>query len=197
MTTEQCLERLERLERENRWIKRCAAAATAVVAVVVLVAQGKQPDVLEARELILRSRDGGVATLRADLLTLVHANGKSTARLGVDEQGLGLSGLDADGRPRVGLLSKDDSSELWFFGASQRKAVQIAADNGGAVVKFHELKPARMPVMVGTTGKAGTAFLSFFGPEGRNRLSLGVQGGSPGMILFYDAAGKRTSVLPK
>jgi len=153
--------------------------------------------VLEAEKLIIRSRDGGVATLTADKLALQHANGKSSARLLVDEPRLFLSGLDGSDNARLGIFAKDDASELWLFSGNQRKAIQLTASDKSAMANFHCLKPNRMPVTVGTMGDDNTPQLSYFGPDGRPRLSMGVPGGGPGRILFFDVTGKRTLVLPR
>lgn len=189
-------DRLSKLERENRWMRRGAAVVVAVLAAVALVA-GKGAKELEAEKLVIRSPDGAVATLTGDRFSLQHANGKSSGRLRVDEQGLFLSSLDASDSARLGIFAKEDATELWLFSGDQKKGIQLSASNKGGVMKFHGLNPNQMRIMMGTMGDAHTPQFSLFGADGEPRLVLGVPGDGRGRVLFYDDKGKRTLILPR
>ena len=154
--------RLDRLERENRWWRGFAILTLVVLSIVMLTGQVTPGNrVVEANRFILKDATGTVR-----------------AALGFSRDGSpGLTIVDKQGSPRIGLLVKGEDGwpSLGFTGRDGKPLVALVVEPDGSSSLGLSAKDASRGIVLGVRSNGETTIVRF--SQGRNPRSL--DGGYP------------------
>ena len=198
-------ERVDRLERENRRWRR---AGVLVLLVGVILATGGArwadgPRTVVAEGLLIQDKDGGLRAMLGSgpdggaLLTMFDSKLKPRFVLGVKPDGEpGLSIKDQDGRLRFGMGFMADGTSRLEVGGSGGKGSVILRVRSDGVADLGVLRREKLAVSLGTTPE-GTAGLSGYDRDSKQRLALGVREGGQPVLQFLDEKGKVIFAAPQ
>lgn len=140
-------ERIARLERNNRRLLAGLVGVTLLAGLAVVIQLGNGSGTTP-------KPDGdAVDEVRASRFTLVDENGKTRARLGVDEDGTGLRLYDENGKPRAVLSVDEDGTLLAMSDENGKLGPMLVTSKEMTLLNMYD-KDAKARVTLGV-GESG------------------------------------------